>query len=108
MGLGEYSWSQEDIDAGKYVGKYVTHDWINKKNIVQQVENPDTDLELGEHTLEYDGEKMDVELVANNRWAALLYDETFDEKLGDQRLEEVITYFLTPEPWKPSSNIHPE
>jgi len=51
---------------------------------------------------------MDVRLDVNNEWASFMYDETFEDELGDQYFNEVIVYFLTPDRWKSYSNIHPE
>jgi hypothetical protein len=108
MGLLDYSWTQEDLSGTSYAGKYVTHSQVNRHTIEEQLSNQEIDLQLGEHTLEYNGHTMGVELVANNRWAAFFYDQTFEEELGDEDFEKVITYYLTPERWKPSADLFPE
>lgn len=107
MSLLEYNWTQEDLSGTSYAGKHATHDAINKHTIVDQLEG-ENDLELGEHTLEYGGKKMDVRLDVNNRWAVFFYDETFEEELGDEDFGKVLTYFLTPDRWKEHADIHPE
>lgn len=108
MTLQEYSWTQHDLTNTEYAGKYVTHDLMNKDVVVRQLDDEEKDLELGEHTLEYNGERMDVRLDVNTRWASFFYDETFEEELGDEEFERVITYFLTPDRWKSHSDMYPE
>jgi hypothetical protein len=105
MSLLDYNWDQQDLSTTRYAGKYVSHDWINKRNIVEQVEDPENDLELGEQTLTYDGEKMDVRLDVNENWVAFFYDETFEEELGDEDIYDVFTYFLTPDRWKHAADL---
>ena len=108
MGLNDNSWYQEDIDFEGYVGKYVTHDSVNKDSIEKQLDHPDRDWEFGEHILDYKGKKMNVKLTANRKWAQILYDETFEEEFGDEDPEMVINYFLTPDQFKSHSPIHPD
>lgn len=108
MTLQEYNWTQHDLSKTEYAGKYVTHDLMNKDVVVRQLEPEEKDLELGEHTLEYNGEKMDVRLDVTSRWASFFYDETFEEELGEEDFGDVITYFLTPDQWKSHSEIHPD
>jgi hypothetical protein len=107
VSLLDYTWTQEDLSTTEYAGKYVTHDPVSKHSVVDQLEG-ENDLELGEHTLEYGGEKMDVRLDVNSRWAVFFYDETFEEELGEEDFGKVLTYFLTPDRWKDHSDIHPE
>lgn len=108
MSLQDYQWKQKDLSTTEYAGKYVTHDNVNKNTVMDLLDSDINDLELGEHTVEYDNKKMDVRLDINRNWASFLYDETFEEELGDRDFDEVITYFLTPDEWKSCSNIHPE
>lgn len=105
MGLDEYQWRKEELDNTGFAGKYVTHDYVNKQTVINQVDNPDVDLELGEHTLEYAGKEMDVRLDVNNRWAAFFYDQTFEEQLGNEDFEDVLVHFLTPDMWKTESAL---
>lgn len=106
MSLTDYHWEQED-SSSEYTGRYVTHSAVNKHSVIEELENPEVDLELGEHTLEYGEERLDVRLDVNNDWAAFFYDETFEEELGDENLDKVLTYFLTPDRWKTHAEIHP-
>jgi len=84
------------------------HTIVNKDTVIEQLDSDSNDLEFGEHTLEYNNRQMDVRLDVNNEWASFMYDETFEDELGDQYFNEVIVYFLTPDRWKSYSNIHPE
>jgi|AntDeeMetagen134_2_1112570.scaffolds.fasta_scaffold04407_2 hypothetical protein len=108
MSLQHYYWTQKDLNKTEYVGKYATHDNVNKDTVIEQLDSDSNDLEFGEHTLEYNNRQMDVRLDVNNEWASFMYDETFEDELGDQYFNEVIVYFLTPDRWKSYSNIHPE
>lgn len=106
--LQDFSWTQEDLSSTRYAGKYATHDVMNRDNIERQLENPAVDFEFGEHVLEYDGREMDVRLDVNSRWAQFMYDETFEEELGDKDFEDVITYFITPNSMRYAASIFPE
>ena len=108
MGLEEYSWTREELDKTEYAGKYVTHDFVNKHRVIEQVENPENDLELGETTLQYEGESMSVRLEVTQNYAIFFYDEAFDQKLGEEDFKDVITHFLTPDKWKDFSSISKE
>jgi hypothetical protein len=105
MTLQDYSWRQEDLSTTEYAGKYVTHSDVNKHSVIEQLSNQEVDLELGEHTLEYDGETMEVSLDVNNRWAAFFYDETFEKQLGEEDFEDVIIHFLTPDQYRRHSAL---
>jgi hypothetical protein len=108
MGIQEYYWDQQELDSTKYAGKYVTHDNVNKRSDKEILMKDQSDLELGTFSLDYNEKVMDVELQIHTNWACFFYDQTFEEELGDRDFNSVITYFLTPEPWKPDSDIHPE
>ncbi|WEL23338.1 hypothetical protein [Candidatus Nanohalovita haloferacivicina] len=105
MGLQDHTWTKEDVAGHQYAGKYVTHGFINKNSIIEQVSPSHVDFELGEHTLEYDGEKMDVELYVTRDWAQFSYDQNFEEQLGDERFTDVILHFLTPDKHKKLSGL---
>lgn len=106
--LQDFDWIQENLSGTEYAGKYSTHDVRNRRNIEEQLENPAVDFELGEHVLEYSGRDMDVRLDVNNRWAVFFYDETFEEELGDEDFEDVISYFVTPTGMRYAANLSPE
>ncbi len=98
MSLLEYNWNKHDLTKTKYAGKYTTHDNVNKHKIIEQIE--DTELELKEHKLNYEGTSMDVRFDVTNDYAVFFYDENFEEELGDREFEDIILYFLTPEEYR--------
>ncbi|WP_414838306.1 hypothetical protein ACK3SF_02790 [Candidatus Nanosalina sp. VS9-1] len=100
MGLQDYHWTQKDLRHTEYAGKYVTHSRVNRNSVVEQLTHEEVDLELGEHTLEYEGEKMNVRLDVNTRWASFMYDEKFEQQLGEENFEDVILHFITPDEYK--------
>lgn len=104
MSLTDYHWEQKE-SSSSYAGMYVTHGRVNKDSIVDQLEGKD--LELKDHVLEYGDKKLEVRLDVNREWMAFFYDETFEEELGDENFDKVLTYFLTPDKWKNQSEVHP-
>lgn len=77
------------MDTGRrsstqYAGKYTTHDFINRNTVIDQVSRNEVDFELGEHTPEYNSQQMNVELKVTNQRAQFMYDDTFEEELGEE------------------------
>jgi hypothetical protein len=108
MGLSEYTWTKEDTNTS-YSGMYVTHDIeVSRNAIERQVNDQENEIKFGDHTLEYDGRKMNVRLGTTNKWARFYYDETFEDEFEDERFGKVIQYFLTPDKWKYHLDLHPE
>ncbi|MFB6115917.1 MAG: hypothetical protein ABEK10_00240 [Candidatus Nanosalina sp.] len=106
--LQDFNWTKEDLSSTSYAGKYTTHEVMNRRNIEEQLENPAVDFEFGEHILEYNGKEMDVRLDVTDRWAQFMYDETFEEELGDEDFQDVVSYFITPTGMRYSASIFPE
>jgi hypothetical protein len=97
----------EDTYGPGSAGKYVTHGDVSKEQVLKVLKG-DNDLKPGENSLEYDGKKMEVDLVVNRDWMVFFYDDAFEEHFEDERFEQVLTYFLTPTKYKHHSDIHPE
>lgn len=106
MVLNSYSWSRRDT-AGSYSAIYSTHDHNYSKHEVEEVVSSDeNDFELGVHTLEYNGREMKVRLVLERSYAMLFYDKDFEDELGDEDFQDVITHFLTPDAYKDFSALN--
>jgi hypothetical protein len=100
MVLDNYSWSRRDA-AGRYSGIYSTHDLsYSKQQVEELVSSDENDFELGEHTLKYNDREMTVRLQLEREYAMFFYDEAFEEELGDENFQDVITHFLTPDGYK--------
>jgi len=97
--IHELDWNKEKVPNPAYAGKYVTHDDFYQEKLVDHIENS-YDLEIGQHTLEYEGTSMNVDLRVNDRWAVFLYDKTFEEELGDKEFGDVLAYFIIPDQFK--------
>jgi hypothetical protein len=105
MVLDNYSWSRR-YAAGSYSGVYSTHDLsYSRQQVEDLVSSDENDFELGEHTLEYNGREMKVRLDLERNYAMFFYDEVFEEELGDESFQDVITHFLTPDAYKDFSAL---
>lgn len=105
MVLHEYRWEKKSLKHTEYAGKYVTHDFISKDAIIETLESNENDLELGEHTLQYNGTPMNVRLNVTRDHAQFFYDENFEDELGDEDFSDVIIHYLTPPQWRQHSGL---
>lgn len=95
MTLENYRWTKKEAAENNYAARFVTHDIVNKRPVIDQFRG--SHLSLSDpNTLNYGGEEVTIEFEVNNRWAAVYVDEAFLEQMDGEDFSDAILNFLEP------------
>lgn len=95
MTLEKYSWTKKDTNDSRYAARFVTHDIVNKKPVLDQFRG--SHISPSEpNTLDYDGKDATFEFEINNRWAIAYVDQAFLDQMDGEDFSDAITNFLEP------------